>query len=69
MSKKQHTRDKSLAKAIINGYRPKIVEKMQYALTDIFRPMFEAMLHGEMDIFHRRFISLRNHMSGYDASI
>ena len=55
MSKKQPTRGESLAKAIISEYKPKTVEDMQDALKDVFGPMFEAMLNGEME----------NHL-GYD---
>lgn len=39
----------SIAQAIINEYQPKNAEEMQDALKDIFGPMFEAMLQGEMD--------------------
>lgn len=39
----------ALANAIINQYHPKNAEEMQDALKDIFGPMFEAMLNGEMD--------------------
>ena len=39
----------AIAKAIIDEYRPKTAEDMQTALKDIFGPMFEAMLRGEMD--------------------
>ena len=35
--------------AILKEYQPKKVEDMQNALKDIFGPMFEAMLKGEMD--------------------
>ena len=55
MSKKQPTRGESLAKAIISEYKPRFVEDMQNALKDVFGPMFEAMLNGEME----------NHL-GYD---
>ena len=55
MSKKQPTRGQTLAKAIIGEYKPKTVEDMQNALKDVFGPMFEAMLNGEME----------NHL-GYD---
>ena len=57
MSKKQPTRGESLAKAIISEYKPKTVEDMQNALKDVFGPMFEAMLNGEME----------NHL-GYEAN-
>lgn len=39
----------AIAKAIIDEYQPKNAEEMQEALKDIFGPMFEAMLQGEMD--------------------
>lgn len=38
-----------LAKTIIDQYQPKTVDDMQDALKDIFGPMFEAMLRGEMN--------------------
>lgn len=39
----------ALAQAILEAYQPNSVEDMQNALKDIFGPMFEAMLKGEMD--------------------
>ncbi len=39
----------AIAKAIIDEYQPSNAEEMQDALKDIFGPMFEAMLQGEMD--------------------
>ncbi|MBO4808881.1 MAG: IS256 family transposase [Lachnospiraceae bacterium] len=39
----------AVAKAIIENYKPETVEDMQLAIKDIFGPMFEAMLQGEMD--------------------
>lgn len=39
----------AIAQAIINEYNPKNAEDMQDALKDVFGPMFEAMLQGEMD--------------------
>jgi len=39
----------AIAKAIIDEYQPQTAEDMQDALKDIFGPMFEAMLQGEMD--------------------
>jgi transposase-like protein len=57
MTKKQPTRGESLAKAIISEYKPKTVEDMQNALKEVFGPMFEAMLNGEME----------NHL-GYEAN-
>lgn len=47
----------ALAQAILEAYQPNSVEDMQNALKDIFGPMFEAMLKGEMD----------NHL-GYDSN-
>lgn len=38
-----------LAEAILAKYQPESVEDMQDALKDIFGPMFEAMLQGEMN--------------------
>ena len=39
----------AIAKAIIDEYQPETAEDMQVALKDIFGPMFESMLQGEMD--------------------
>ena len=39
----------ALAQAILDAYQPQSVEDMQDALKDVFGPMFEAMLKGEMD--------------------
>lgn len=39
----------AIANAIINEYQPRNAEDMQAVLKDIFGPMFEAMLKGEMD--------------------
>ena len=47
--KKEITPGESLAKQIIEQYNPKSVADMQNALKDIFGPMFEAMLQGEMN--------------------
>ena len=47
----------ALAEAILEAYQPNSVEDMQDALKDIFGPMFEAMLKGEMN----------NHL-GYDSN-
>ena len=49
MSKSPPRRGATLAKAIIEEYQPKSVEDMQNALKEIFGPMFEAMLNGEME--------------------
>ena len=47
--KKTLNPNEQLARAIIDQYQPKTVEDMQNALKDIFGPMFEAMLQGEMN--------------------
>ena len=47
--KKESTPGENLAKQIIEQYKPKSVADMQDALKDIFGPMFEAMLRGEMN--------------------
>ena len=47
--KKELTPNQQLARAILDQYQPKNVEDMQNALKDIFGPMFEAMLQGEMN--------------------
>lgn len=38
-----------LVKAIIEAYQPETVKDVQDALKDIFSPIFEAMLQGEMN--------------------
>ncbi len=40
---------RAIAKAILDQYQPTNAEEMQDALKDIFGPMFEAMLQGELD--------------------
>ena len=47
--KKERTAGEELAKQIIEEYNPKSIADMQNALKDIFGPMFEAMLQGEMN--------------------
>lgn len=52
MAPRKNKRNKAgmaIAQAIINEYQPKTAEDMQAALKDIFGPMFESMLQGEMD--------------------
>ena len=39
----------NIAQAIVDQYKPKNAEDMQNALKEIFGPMFEAMLQGEME--------------------
>ena len=46
---KRSEASKAIARAIIEQYQPQSAEDMQDALKDIFGPMFEAMLQGEMD--------------------
>ena len=46
---KRSEASKAIAKAILEQYQPTSAEEMQDALRDIFGPMFEAMLQGEMD--------------------
>ena len=38
-----------LVQAIIDAYQPETAKDVQDALKDIFGPMFEAMLQGEMN--------------------
>lgn len=47
--KSESTRGENLAKQIIEQYNLKSVANMQDALKDIFEPMYEAMLQGEMN--------------------
>lgn len=46
---KRNPAAEAVAKAIIDNYNPETVEDMQLAIKDVFGPMFEAMLQGEMD--------------------
>ena len=46
---KQNTRGAAIAQAIMEEYQPQTREEMQDAIKDIFGPMFESMLQGEMD--------------------
>lgn len=54
---KRDPKSVELANRIIEQYQPESVEDMQNALKDIFSPMFEAMLKGEM-----------NHHLGYETN-
>ena len=47
--RKRNTKGEAIAKMIMEQYQPQSKEDMQDALKDIFGPMFEAMLQGEMD--------------------
>ncbi len=52
MAPRKNRRNKAsmaIAQAIIDEYRPQTAGDMQEALKDIFGPMFESMLQGEMD--------------------
>ena len=55
--KKKDPKKAALAKAILEAYQPETAEDMNNALKDLFGPMFEAMLKGEM-----------NHHLGYDSN-
>lgn len=46
---KRSNAGRAIAQAIIDEYQPTNVEEMQDAIRDVFGPMFEAMLQGEMD--------------------
>ncbi|WP_110952991.1 IS256 family transposase [Anaerosinus massiliensis] len=46
---RKNSEQEQLAQEIIAKYQPKSVEDMQNALKDIFGPMFQAMLKGELD--------------------
>jgi transposase-like protein len=54
---KRDQKSVDLANRIIEEYQPESVEDMQNALKDVFGPMFEAMLKGEM-----------NHHLGYGSN-
>ncbi len=47
--RKRDPKTVAIAKAILEQYDCKNVEDMQDTIKDIFGPMFEAMLQGEMD--------------------
>ena len=47
--KKRNPQAVALAQQIISQYQPQNVEDMENALKDIFGPMFEAMLQGEIN--------------------
>ena len=48
MRRNRNTPGRRIAEAIIAEYKPQSVAEMQDALKDVFGPMFEAMLNGEM---------------------
>jgi transposase-like protein len=47
--RKENEKKSLLAQKIIEEYHPETVEDIQAALKDIFGPLFESMLKGEMD--------------------
>ena len=47
--KNRDTHGRRIAQAIIAQYKPQSVAEMQAALKEVFGPMFEAMLNGEME--------------------
>lgn len=47
--KKKDGKSAAIAQAILDAYKPTNREEMQEAIKDIFGPMFEAILQGEMD--------------------
>lgn len=47
--RKRDPKKEALVKEILDQYQPESVGEMQNALKDIFGPMFEAMLQGEMN--------------------
>ena len=49
--KNRDTPGRRIAQAIIAQYKPKSVAEMQSALKEVFGPMFEAMLNGEMESY------------------
>ena len=46
---KRSAASRAIAQAILDQYQPTSAKEMQDALKDIFGPMFEAMLQGEME--------------------
>ena len=54
--KKRNSDAEKLAESILNAYQPESVDDMQDALKDVFGPLFEKMLQGEL-----------NNYLGYDA--
>lgn len=45
----KNSKNVEIAKAILEAYQPETPQEMQEAIKEIFGPMFEAMLQGEMD--------------------
>ena len=46
---KRNPAAESIANSILENYNPESVEDMQNALKDIFGPMFEGLLKGELN--------------------
>ena len=61
----------ALANAIVEQYKPETKEDVQDALKDIFGPIFEAMLQGEMNSHlgyesnNHNYKSTENRRNGY----
>ena len=49
MRKKRNPAALKIANDIITAYKPETVEEMHEAIKDVFGPMFEAILNGEME--------------------
>ena len=49
--KNRDTPGRRIAQAIIAQYKPQSFAEMQAALKEVFGPMFEAMLNGEMESY------------------
>ena len=49
MRKKRNAAAVKIAQEIIAAYKPESVSEMQDAIKDVFGPMFEAILNGEME--------------------
>lgn len=47
--KKKNPDAEKLAESILNTYQPESVEDMQDVLKDVFGPLFEKMLQGELN--------------------
>ena len=46
---RKNKKDNQIVNKILEEYDPKSVEDVQDALKDVFGPLFEAMLQGEMN--------------------
>ena len=49
MAKRTPTPGEKIAQAIYETYKPTTVEEMNAALKNVFGPLFEAALKGELD--------------------